>query len=100
MPYTTHGTGYQGNDTSARAALEVEPRAGTLRAEVIAVLRKQLRPVSTETIAALLGRPYGSIQPRLSELRESGLAEDSGERGLTRWGRSCILWRATERKDA
>lgn len=94
MPYTAQGTGFRPTDTSLDAALSIEPRAPNLRAEVLGWLEQQIRPASTEDIAAALDRPYGSIQPRLSELRDLGLVEDSGSRGLTKYGKTCILWRA------
>lgn len=100
MPRTQSGTGFQATDTSYAAAKGVEPKVKTLRAQVLDYVRDQRQPVSTENVADGLGRAYGSIQPRLSELRDSGLIMDSGERGLTKWGKSCILWKIADREQS
>lgn len=100
MPYTNHGTGYQKTDTSAAAAIGMEKKSTTLQRQVLEYVRGASRPVSTEEIAAALDRPYGSIQPRLSELKNKGKIEDSGQRGTTRWGKSCILWAAANPNNA
>ncbi len=94
MPYTEQGTGYQGTDTSKAAAVSGAGRKITLRDQVHAVLTYSLLPLSSEEIAAKLNRPYGSIQPRISELRNAGKIYDSTMRGKSQWGKSCILWRA------
>lgn len=44
---------------------------------------------------------WGSISPsglrsRRAELVDAGFVEDSGEKGKTRSGRSCIVWKASE----
>jgi predicted ArsR family transcriptional regulator len=100
MPYTNHGTGFQRTDTSAAAAIEAEKTAPNLRDRVMSVLHDSADPISADEIAARLGKPYGSIRPRLTELRNSGKVEDSGQRGKTQWGKSCILWRAADSKSS
>lgn len=95
MPYTDGGTGYQTTDTSQAAAQAVEPTTAPLQGRVLDYLLRCPQPVSTETIARALDRAYSGIQPRLTELRAKGLVEDSGERGRTCAGRSCILWQVT-----
>lgn len=95
MPYTDNGTGYQNTDTSRSAAVSGEGRKLTLRDQVHDVLRRSIVPLTTQDIAEILHRPYASVQPRLSELQDEGHVEDSGERGLTEYGRPCIKWRAT-----
>jgi predicted ArsR family transcriptional regulator len=97
MGKTFRGTGFQSTDTSLSAALQAEHRAPNLREDVLHYLRMIERPASTNDIAEALGRPYPSIQPRLSELREQGKVRDSGQRGLTEYGRPCILWQAIKR---
>ncbi len=97
MPYTRQRTGYAPTDTSHNAARDIEPKVKTLRDQVLAFLRERTFPATTEVIASALGRPYASIQPRLSELKEKGLVEDSGRRGRTQYGKPCIEWRCTER---
>lgn len=97
MGKTFRGTGFQSTDTSLSAALQTERRAPTLRDDVLHYLRMIDRPASTQDIAEALDKPYPSIQPRLSELREMGKVEDSGQRGLTEFARPCILWQAIKR---
>lgn len=98
MPKTESGVGFRNTDTSEAAAKDIEPKATTLRGMVLTFLRNMKRPVDTESIAKALRRPYASIQPRLSELREAGLVEDSGERGQTQWGKKCIMWQIKQRE--
>lgn len=96
MPFTDEGVGYRRTDTSKGAAEGQKYRAPNLRWAVILVLQDQKRAMTTEEIAEALERPYGSVQPRLSELQEKGLVRDSGRRGLTKWGKPCIKWILTE----
>lgn len=90
MPYTETGVGFQRTDTSYNAANEVD--AGTIRKKVIVLLREMNMPLTSEDITAMLGLPYPSVQPRLSELRSKNLVEDSGERGLSQYGKAIIKW--------
>lgn len=94
MGYTKEGVGYQGRDTSLQAAQSNVGKKITLREQVKNVLRGTSEALSTEQIAEMLGRPYVSVQPRLSELANDGLIRDSGKRGKTQWGKQCILWEA------
>lgn len=94
MPHTKDGTGFQRHDTSAEAALTLDRkgRAGTLRDLVIAALTASGKPMSTGDLCKALDEDDASIHPRMSELLERKLVEDSGLRGKTRFGRRCILW--------
>lgn len=94
MGYTETGIGYQSKDTSKAAANSNYKGKLTIRDRVYQLLQKTSQALSTEDIAALLNVPYGSVQPRLSELQNEDKVEDSGERGKTRWGKACIKWRA------
>tara|TARA_R100001591_G_C4258328_1_gene159039 strand:+ start:66 stop:353 length:288 start_codon:yes stop_codon:yes gene_type:complete len=94
MGYTETGIGYQSTDTSKAAANSNYKGKLTIRDRVHQLLEKTSEALSTEDIAALLNVPYGSVQPRLSELQNEDKVEDSGERGKTRWGKACIKWRA------
>lgn len=94
MGYTKEGVGYQGGDTSLQAAQSNVGKKLTLREQVKNVLCGTSKALSTEQIAEMLGRPYVSVQPRLSELANDGLIRDSGKRGKTQWGKQCILWEA------
>ncbi len=90
MPYTIQGVGYQRTDTSEAAAPD---KPEPLRILVLGEITKSPYPLSANDIARLLQRPYVSVQPRLSELKNAGKIEDSGKRDLTPFGKKQILWR-------
>lgn len=92
MGYTTEGIGYQNRETSLQAAVSNKTGKITLRDRVYNLLAESDSALSTEQIAAELGNPYVSVQPRLSELSNDLKVRDSGKRGKTQWGKSCILW--------
>ena len=94
MPYTQTGVGYQSTDTSKAAANSNFKGKLSIRDRVYQLLEKTSVTMSTEDIADFLYLPYGSVQPRLTELQNEGKIVDSGKRGKTKWGKSCILWRA------
>ena len=92
LPYTDEGTGYQNTDTSLNAALLAKPKR--LRDRVYALILgvKPFGIFSAEDIAHHLRCDPASVKPRLTELQSLGKIKDSGARGKTRMGRSCILW--------
>jgi hypothetical protein len=92
MPYTPNRTGYRRTDTSAQAAIEVEPKSKRLRDAVLSTLRGAGAPMSPDHVAVLLREDKLSIRPRFTELKEAGKIRDSGHRGQTDLGKSCILW--------
>lgn len=99
MPYThREKVGYQAVDTSLGAALDIAPKAPVLRAQILTLLRQHGGVWSSEDISARLGIDYCNVQPRISELRNSGLIEDSGIRHLSKFNKPIIAWRIT-RKD-
>tara|TARA_B000000609_G_C24171646_1_gene350789 strand:+ start:304 stop:624 length:321 start_codon:yes stop_codon:yes gene_type:complete len=87
------GIGYQKTDTSKRAAQSSPKHKLTIRDRVFELLQKAGVALTTEEIADFLNCPYASVQPRLSELQNSGKVIDSGYRGKTKWGKSCIKWK-------
>lgn len=91
--------GWQRTDTSKAAAKAVKPKAPTLRQQVLDVLADG--DMTSFEIAAALRRPYASIQPRTSELREMKLIEDSGRRGVSRDPtKLAVVWTLTTENDA
>ena len=97
MPYTAEqGTGYRAVDTSYEAAKAVEGKAPSLREQVLGVLKAERLPMTADAIAAKIGKPYISIRPRLTELKDAGQVVDSGNRGKGSFGKNCILWRVAE----
>lgn len=95
VPYLESGVGYQATDTSLAAAVSAKLSARTIRTKVLRLLKIAGEPLSSEDIADHLKLPYRSVQPRLAELRNDGLVEDSGERGLSIYGKKIILWKLT-----
>lgn len=93
MPYLEPcDVGFQGGQTSFRAARSMHMKAATIREQVLDCLRSTSGPLSSEQIAAILGLPYESVQPRLAELRLMGKAFDSGIRRVSRFGKPIIAW--------
>jgi predicted ArsR family transcriptional regulator len=87
--------GHKGNrDTGRAAAAGIEPRAGTIRARVLAAIRE--RPGTPEELADRMGEPVMNVRPRCSELAAKDLIEDSGERAVAMGGRKAIRWKAKE----
>jgi len=92
MPYTNQGVGYQSTDTSKNAAVDLSPKASTIRDFVIKYLKRVNCPATSEEIAAGIGLDYVSVQPRLSELQASGHVRDSGQRKKSRYNKNIIAW--------
>ena len=95
MGYTSEGIGYQSTETS-RQAINAEHLL-TVRARVLHFLRSVSRgnlSLTTEQISQALEIPYVSVQPRLSELKNDNLVKISEDRGQTKYGKTCVKWRA------
>lgn len=93
MPYTDDGIGHSNNDTSLAA---VNPEAQLpMRERVFAALTAAWpRGMNASEVAKAVGRKhYYGIQPRLSELKNSGRVYDSGIRRPLHTGRMGIVWR-------
>lgn len=84
--------GWKGRGTSREAAEGIAPVAKTLRARVLEAVKA--KPGTPEQIALRLNVPLMNVRPRLSELSNQGLVEDSGDRGTAMGGRRAIVWRA------
>lgn len=84
--------GHRGIDTSIEAAEVISKKADSIRNDVLKALRECGRPMTSHELAAYIGEDYANVQPRLSELRAKGLAVDTGLRGKTPNGKSCIKW--------
>ena len=86
-PYQPHSA------TSKAAAAGIEPKAGTLRAGVLAALRGAGAGGGTdEQIQHWLGLDPSTARPRRVELVQAGLVRDSGQTRLTRSGRQATVW--------
>jgi len=73
-PFQTH------SDTSRTAAVAIQPRAGTLRAKVLAHLKTCLHGATDKEMQAALFMAGSTQRPRRIELVTAGLARDSGVR--------------------
>jgi hypothetical protein len=88
--------GYRDRNTSRAAARAMQPRQGTIQAEVLDALA--IRPMTSFELAAAIGRSYRSVQPRTAELARStdtrgALIKDTGARRVDpETGRNAIVW--------
>jgi predicted ArsR family transcriptional regulator len=88
--------GYRDQTTSRENAERIEEtgRAATLRAKVLAFFENGGEATADE-VADILNQPYRAVQPRLSELRNKGLIEPTGERRMGSGGGTAHVWRKT-----
>lgn len=86
----------QGHSTTSQvAAMEIEPRAGTLRGFVLAYLRgKGSTGATDEQIQEDLNMNPSTQRPRRIELVAADLVRDSGMTRTTRSGRGASVWLA------
>jgi predicted ArsR family transcriptional regulator len=101
-----HTPGHRQTDTSADAADAMQPLAETVRASCLDVLKSR-GPLTADETADALGLSILTVRPRMTELRQMGLARDSGDRRPNRSGKSAIVWelgedleRAREQREA
>jgi hypothetical protein len=88
------GKAHRGAGDTERAAAEaIAPRTGTARWKVLVALSE--RPMCNEELADATGLYLYTAAPRCTELRDSGLIEDSGERRRTHSRQPSIVWRIT-----
>jgi hypothetical protein len=92
MRYAPHS----GSDTSRGAALDIRRELPRLEAKVLGALRESAEGLTAEALEAATGLPGNTIRPRLVALRERGLVQDSGRRGLTSAGRKAVIWVAAQ----
>jgi predicted transcriptional regulator len=89
--------GYAQRDTSFAAAKLFEPKAGTLRAKVLAELQVRGSFGATcDEIEQAFGMSHQTVSARVRELSMGGKIRDSGGRRPTRSGRNAICWVATD----
>lgn len=92
MPYTQTGVGYSNTDTSIAAAAAIEPRAGTIKAQVLAAFHDNPFPLTADEVAILLDLEFITVRPRVTELGNDGRLRDSGSRKIGRFGKPQIAW--------
>lgn len=88
-------------DTSREAAEAIQSSAATLRARVLAEIRRMAAYGGTATeIAGRTKMTLLNMRPRATELRDQGLIADSGKRRKNRNGKNEIVWVLPEHKPA
>ena len=92
LPYQSHSA------TSAEAAERAEPRSGTDRAKLLAILRDA--PDGLTDCEMQRWMLSSTQRPRRVELVRAGLVEDSGQTRPTISGRKATVWRAVPAKEA
>lgn len=84
------------SETSVAASESMEPRAGTLRAKVLAHVRSKGNEGATdEEMQWALAMNPSTQRPRRIELEKARLVKDSHRTRLTRSGRAAVVWVAT-----
>ena len=84
-----------GPGTSRQAAQSVERAAPRLRGLVLDAIRSAgILGACEHELDARLGLAGSTVRPRIWELRQQGLVEDSGLRRNTPSGRKAVAWRA------
>ena len=83
-------------DTEVAAAHQVAKRVAGKRLHTLQVLWS-LRGGSGEQVALAASLPITSIRPRLTELQEMELIEDTGKRKKNAYGNNEIVWQITEK---
>ena len=84
-----------GPDTERAAAHKVAPVVTGRRREVLEMLASMERGSGTD-IANKSGLSLLMIRPRLTELQEMNLIQDTETRKKNQWGNSEIVWKVTE----
>lgn len=85
--------GWKRRATSKRAADDMKPKAAVLREKCLAVLRDFPDGLTADGVAHALKADVLSIRPRISELANRNLIEDTGRRGRNRSGKPAVIWK-------
>lgn len=88
--------GYKDQQTSKEAAHKYAGKSKMLCDEIEAILKSGA--MSAYDLARLFNEPITSIRPRLTQLKNQGKIEDSGERHLTEGGCREKVWRLVQTK--
>tara|TARA_R110000824_G_scaffold12391_1_gene54313 strand:+ start:265 stop:561 length:297 start_codon:yes stop_codon:yes gene_type:complete len=91
MGYNEDDIGFQDNDASELAAQFNAAGKVTLREQVkqLFIVNKRL---TAEQVSNLLQRAEISVKPRITELKNEGVIQNSGERVVGKWGTSITVW--------
>lgn len=79
--------------TSKAAAVQIEPKANTLRAKVYDLIKVSSEYGATdEELQDILCMEGSTERPRRKELCEQGKVKDSGKTRKTKSGRQAVIW--------
>lgn len=94
MPYLNDKEmGYRQTDTSHAAAAEEQSRASTVRAQVLMCIKRN-GPMTADAVADHLGYTPFTVRPRVTELKNAGKIEDTGDRGFNASGKRAAMFKA------
>lgn len=86
-PYQRH------SETSRAAALDIMPKAGTLRRRVLdSIIAAGKHGRTDDEIQAFERMDPSTQRPRRIELVEAGLVKDSGQKRMTRSRKPATVW--------
>ena len=86
----------EAGDTETAAAHQVARRVAGRRLQTLMALWT-LKGGTGEQVSASEGLPITSIRPRLTELQDLGLIEDTGRRAKNQYENKEIVWIVTEK---
>lgn len=92
MPYNNQNVGYQKNKQSHEAAMfNVEGKL-TIR-DRVKIAFETFGNMTVEEVCKVLQREKCSVQPRITELKNAGVLEDSGDVKMGKYGTNITVWR-------
>ena len=92
MPYNQNRIGYQKNKQSQEAASFNSKGKVTIRDQV-KIAFQTFGNMTVEEVCELIQRDPISVKPRLTELKNAGVLEDSGTTKMGKWGTSITVWK-------
>lgn len=84
--------GWKGADTSRDAAVAMKPKAATIRAAVLDLLRAHPEGLTPDECAEKMGIHWQNVRPRFSELHADNLIALSGTKRENASGLMAKVW--------
>ena len=95
MPYNNQRVGYQNNKQSQEAAQYNATGKLTIR-EKVKIAYETFGDMTVEELCEILQRDRVSVQPRITELKNAGVLEDSGATKMGKYGTNITVWRIAQ----
>ena len=95
MPYNNQRVGYQNNKQSQEAAQYNAVGKLTIR-EKVKIAYETFGDMTVEELCEILQRDRVSVQPRITELKNAGVLEDSGTTKMGKYGTNITVWRIAQ----